>query len=86
MHPPTPYECHGYDIKLFDGETPVLEIWGMWSTPSFSLLLGHLWPGLVATDRVISLGQTEQTGIFRALHVHVEFGTSSISLVPGTGP
>ena len=31
-------ECPIYDTKQFDGETPVLELWGMWSTswlPSF---------------------------------------------------
>ena len=28
-------ECPGYDTKWSDGEVPVmLEIWGIWSTPS----------------------------------------------------
>ena len=27
---------------LFDGEALVLELWGMWSTPSLPLLLGPL--------------------------------------------
>ena len=33
---------NGYDIKQSDGEAPTLEIWGMWSTPSLSLLWGPL--------------------------------------------
>ena len=36
-------ECPAYDIKQSDGEVPVmLELWGMWSTPSLSLLPGPL--------------------------------------------
>ena len=35
-----------------DGEVPVmLELWGMWSTPSLPSLPGPLWP------RVLSMGQ-----------------------------
>ena len=30
-----------------DGEAQVLELWGMWSTASLSLLPGPLWPGVV---------------------------------------
>ena len=38
-----------YDIKWSDGGAPLmLELWGMWSAPSLSLLTGHLWPGVVA--------------------------------------
>ena len=33
----------------------------MWSTPSLPLLLGSLWPRVVAPDRVLSMGQMEQT-------------------------
>ena len=34
-------ECPGYNTKQFHGEAPVmLELWGMWSTPSLSLLPG----------------------------------------------
>ena len=43
-----------------EGEAPVLEIWGMWSTPSLPLLPGPLWPGVVAPNRVLSIGQIEQ--------------------------
>ena len=44
--------CPGYDIKLSDGEVPVmLEPWGMWSTPSLPSLPGALWTGVVAPDK-----------------------------------
>ena len=61
---PTPNECPRYDTKLSDGEAPVmLELWGIWSTPSLPSLLGPLWPGLVTPDWVLSLGQIELFGI-----------------------
>ena len=48
------------DTKKFDGEVPVmLELWGMWSTPSLPLLPDPLWSGVVVPDRVLSLGQIE---------------------------
>ena len=56
---PTGKECPGYDIKQSDGEALVLKLWGMWRTPSVPLLSGPLWPGVVAPDRVIPMGQTE---------------------------
>ena len=31
----------------------------MWSTPSLALLPGPLWPGVVASDRIQSMGQIE---------------------------
>ena len=50
-------ECAGYDIKQSDGEAPVmLELWGMWSTPSLPLLSGPLRPRVVAPDRALSIG------------------------------
>ena len=53
-------ECPGYDTKQSDGELPVmLEHWGMRRTPSLPLLLGPLWPRVVAPDRVLSMGQIE---------------------------
>ena len=46
VRPPNGY---GYDTKQSDGEVPaVLELWGMWSTPSLPSLPGPLWPGVVA--------------------------------------
>ena len=51
----------GYDIKLSDGKASVLDFWGMWSTPSLPLLPGSLRPRVEAPDRVLSMGQIEQT-------------------------
>ena len=57
---PSPNEGPGYDIKQSDGEAPVmLELWGMWSTPSFQSNLGSLRPRAVAPDRVLSMGQKQ---------------------------
>ena len=50
-------ECPAYDTKQSDGEVPVmLGLWGIRSTPSLPLLLGPLWPGVVAPDRALSMG------------------------------
>ena len=55
--PPAPNESPGYDTKQFDGEVPVmLELWGMWSTPSLPLLPGPVWAGMVIPDRALSMG------------------------------
>ena len=54
---PPPNECPGYSTKEFDGEVPVmLELRGMRSTTSLSLLPGPLWPGMVVPDRAQSMG------------------------------
>ena len=37
----------------------MLELWGMRSTPSLPSLPGPLWLGVVAPDRVLSMGQIE---------------------------
>ena len=37
----------------------MLELWGIWSTPSLPLLTGPLRPGVVAPDRILSMGQIE---------------------------
>ena len=43
-----------------DGEISIkLELWGMQSTPSLLSLPGPLWPGMVAYNRVLSMGQIE---------------------------
>ena len=53
-------ECPGFDTKQSDVEVPVkLEIWGMRSTPSLPSLPRPIWPGVVAPERVLSLGQIE---------------------------
>ena len=55
-----PNECPGYDTKQSDGEAPVkLELWEMRSTPSLPSFPGPLWPGVVAPDRVLPIGQIE---------------------------
>ena len=54
---PPPNECPGYDTKQSDSEVPVmLGSWGIQSTPSLPLLLGPLWPSVVAPDRALSMG------------------------------
>ena len=58
--PTHPNKCPGYDTKQSDGEAPVmLELRRMWSTPSLPSLSGPLWPGVVAPNRVLSMGQIE---------------------------
>ena len=54
-------ECPGFDIKPSDNEVLDSEIRGMWSTPSLLLLPRPLWPKVVAPDRVLFVGQIEQT-------------------------
>ena len=59
---PPPNEWLGYDTKQSDGEVPaMLELWGMWNTPSLPSLPGPLWPGVVAPDRALSMGWIELT-------------------------
>ena len=55
---PSRNKCPRYEIKLSDGKVPLLEILGMWCTPSLALLPGPIWPGVVAPHRL--LGQIEQ--------------------------
>ena len=57
-------ECSVYDIKQSDGEIPVmLKLWGLQCTLSLPSLPGPLWPGVVAPDRVLSMGQIEMSDI-----------------------
>ena len=49
--------------KSFDGKAPVLDIWGILSTPSLPLLPDPLWPGVVAPESVQSVGQIERFNI-----------------------
>ena len=54
------YECLAYDTKLSESDVPVmLKLWGMQSTPSLPSLPGPPWLGVVAPDRVLSMGQIE---------------------------
>ena len=41
----------------------MLELWGMQSTLSLPSLLGPFWHGVVALDRVLSMGQIELNGV-----------------------
>ena len=53
-------EYPGYDMKQSDVVAPVmLELWGMWSSPSWLLLPGSLWLWVVASNRALSIGQIE---------------------------
>ena len=57
---PTLNECPGYSIKQSDGKAAIMVVlWEMRSSPSLPSLLGTLWPGVVATDRVLSMGQID---------------------------
>ena len=56
----TPQRVFWYDIKLSDGEAPVmLEIWVILSTSPLPSFPGPLWLTVVAPDRVLSMGQIE---------------------------
>ena len=52
-------ECLGYDTKQSDGVIPALELLETRSTPSLPSLPGLFWPGVVASDRALSVGQIE---------------------------
>ena len=55
-----PSKCPGYDTKQSDGETPVmLELWKTRSTPSLPSLPAPVSPGVVISDRVVSICQIE---------------------------
>ena len=55
-----PQWMSSYDIKQSDGETSVmLKLWRMWSTPSSLSLPSSLWPIVVESVEVLSVGQTE---------------------------
>ena len=42
----------------------MLELWGMQNTLLLPSLLGPLWPGVVAPDRVLTKGQIELNCVF----------------------
>ena len=59
-----PHECPVYDTKQSDGEDLVmLELWEMQSTPLLLSFPGLLWPGVVAPDRVLSMGQIKLNSV-----------------------
>ena len=50
-------EYPGYGTKQSDSVAQIMiELWGMWSTYLLPLLTGPLWSGVVASDRVVSMG------------------------------
>ena len=65
------YEYPWYDTKPSDGEAPVLELWGMWNTSSFSLFPGSLWSGVVVPFRVVFMGQIEPLVLYRDTWTHL---------------
>ena len=46
-------------LIAFGGEIPILDLSGVWSTPSFPLLPGSLWPGVMVPDRIPSMSQID---------------------------
>ena len=61
----------------------ILELWGMQSTPSLSLLPGPLWPGVVAPDRVLSIGHHHHVDAASADLPDPPFHPSLSSITPG---
>ena len=53
----------------------MLKLWGMRSNPSLPLLPGPLCPGVVAPDRVLSMGQIELFNIVVMLAKRKTLGT-----------
>ena len=57
---PSAQRVSWYDTKQSDDEVSVmLWLWWMLSTPLLPSLPGSLWPGVVAPDKILSMGQTE---------------------------
>ena len=49
-----------YDIKQSGGEVPVmLELYRKWIIASLPLFLDSFWPGVIAPNRVLSMGLIE---------------------------
>ena len=56
----SPNECPDYDTKQSNGEAQVmLKLWEMRTTHLLPSLPGPLWPGMLAPNRVLSMGQIE---------------------------
>ena len=63
---PTSQGMSWYDTKQSDTEASVmLELSGMPNTPSLALLPGPLWPEVVASDSVLSMGLLELNHVLR---------------------
>ena len=58
-------ECPGYDTKESDGKAPLIpEHWEMQNNSLLSSVPAPLKPGVVAPDKVLSIGQIERNWIF----------------------
>ena len=58
-------DCLGYDTKQSDGEgSEMLELSEIPSAPSFASLPDPLGPGVLASDRVLSIGQIDTNYVF----------------------
>ena len=65
-------ESPNYDTKQSGDEARVmLELWEIQSIP------GPLWPGVVAPDRVLSMGQIELVDILNCVLRHFKLCTST---------
>ena len=52
--------ARGYDTKISDGDVQVmLELWETRSTILLPFLPGPLWPEILASDKIQSMGQIE---------------------------
>ena len=49
----------GYDTKQVGEASVIFELFGMWSNPLLPPRQGPLWPGAVASGRVLSLSKIE---------------------------
>ena len=49
--------CSGYDTKTSDDDASVLELWGIWNTPSLSLLPDSLWSRKAVPVKGLAMGQ-----------------------------
>ena len=97
FHFPSLYfnECPEYDIKQYDGEDLVmLELWGIRSTPLLPQLPASLWPRVVASDRVRSMGKIELNCVLmlnwiiwnRTVYIYKNQAISLMSRVFANGP
>ena len=64
-----------WHITASDGKAPVLEILGLWSTPSLPLLPGSLWPVVAVPVKVTSMVQIDH---FQAYLYSIELCTKKV--------
>ena len=60
MDSPIGWDCRIHWLQKYEVKAPVmLGLLGMWNIPLLQPLPGHLWPGVEAPDRVLSMGKIE---------------------------